>query len=129
MKMRLAIGCLGLLTASGATVPGGHSAGMARGRSPLGSSLAFEARDSCFVSRGRGYAVSLAPDGIELTLDTPSRPSAVIRITLDGGSDEPRFEPLEPLVGKAHHFIGSDPARWRTNGPMYGRVRYREAYP
>jgi len=33
------------------------------------------------------------------------------------------------LEGKSNHFIGNDPARWRTNIPRFGGVRYNQIYP
>jgi len=38
-------------------------------------------------------------------------------------------ELLDPLRGKSNYFIGSDPAKWRTDVPTYARVRYRDVYP
>jgi hypothetical protein len=35
---------------------------------------------------------------------------------------------LEELPGKANYFIGSDPAKWRTNIPTYAKVHYRDVY-
>ncbi|HET6202991.1 MAG TPA: hypothetical protein VFI25_09350 [Planctomycetota bacterium] len=37
--------------------------------------------------------------------------------------------PLDPLPG-CHHFLkGNDPARWRTDVPAFGRLRYEGLYP
>ena len=33
------------------------------------------------------------------------------------------------LPGKANYFLGSDPARWRQNVPIYGEIVYQELYP
>lgn len=37
--------------------------------------------------------------------------------------------PLERTPRKSHYFLGSDPARWRTNVPHFRRVRYERIYP
>ncbi len=129
MKTRVAIVGLALFAAGGAGAPGGSPSSGAGGTSRLGPAIAFEAQGpSRFASRGRGFAVSLTAEGIELLLDRPASTSAHIRMNLEAGNGEPRLEALEPLVGKVHHFVGSDPAQWRTNVATYGRVRYREAY-
>lgn len=31
--------------------------------------------------------------------------------------------------GKVNYFLGNDPAKWRTNVPLFERVEYRELYP
>ena len=38
-------------------------------------------------------------------------------------------EAIEPLESRINYFIGSDPARWHTNVPSYGRVVYHGIYP
>ena len=36
--------------------------------------------------------------------------------------------PEEPQPAKANYFIGNDPTRWRTNVPLFGRVRFPSVY-
>jgi hypothetical protein len=36
---------------------------------------------------------------------------------------------LDELSGKANYLIGNDRKKWRTNVPLYAKVRYREVYP
>ena len=36
---------------------------------------------------------------------------------------------MNELEGKVNYFIGNDPAKWRTDVPTFGRVRYAEVYP
>ena len=33
------------------------------------------------------------------------------------------------LGGVSNYFIGTDPRKWRTNIPQYGRLRYEGIYP
>ena len=33
-----------------------------------------------------------------------------------------------PLEGRANYFLGGDSKAWRTNVPMFGRVRYKDAF-
>ncbi len=35
----------------------------------------------------------------------------------------------QPFRGRSNYLIGNDPAKWRTNVPHYGRVRYQDLYP
>jgi hypothetical protein len=35
----------------------------------------------------------------------------------------------EPLAAKANYFVGSDPARWRTGAPTFGRVTVPDVLP
>src|SRR5207249_11594390 len=53
----------------------------------------------------------------------------VLRTTFIGANRQPRVVGRDELPGKAHYFIGNDPAKWRTNVPMYARVHYQEIYP
>ncbi len=106
-----------------------------------------------FVSRGRGYTLFLTRRGqavLVLRKPTPKRdplqvaalpsaavapqsepasPPAVLRMTLVGRNAKPRVEGLDELSGKANYFIGNNAKKWRTNVPMYAKVRYREVYP
>src|SRR5207245_3729643 len=34
-----------------------------------------------------------------------------------------------PQPGHVNYFIGNDPAKWRTDVPTYGKVRYAGVYP
>src|SRR5215813_4093710 len=98
-----------------------------------------------FVSRGKGYCLTLTTTEAVLTLRSASRHqstsarlitamqeenSAVIRMTLIGadaagvqvfGNDE--------LPGKSNYFIGNDSKKWRTNVRQYAKVRYANLYP
>jgi hypothetical protein len=53
----------------------------------------------------------------------------VVRLKLVGSSSRAKPVGFEELPGKSNYFIGSDPSRWRTNVPLYGKVRYRQVYP
>jgi Beta-propeller repeat len=106
-----------------------------------------------FVSRGQGYTLfltrhgeavlalrkpasqrdSLKPASLVSMLATlnpdPAGPPAIVRMKLVGANAKPRAEALGELPGKANYFIGNDPKKWRTNVPLYAKVRYREVYP
>ncbi len=40
-----------------------------------------------------------------------------------------RSQGADELEGKVNYLIGNDPAKWRTDVPTYGRVRYGDVYP
>lgn len=79
-----------------------------------------------YLARGAGYQLFLTPGDIVLSLG-PSR--SALRMKLLGGAGAPAIEGGELLPGRTHYFIGSDPTRWRTDIPQYGRVTYRGVYP
>src|SRR5262249_49357393 len=56
------------------------------------------------------------------------RESTVLRMRLAGANAEPGVSGVDELPGKSNYFIGSDPAKWRTNIPTYAKVRYRDVY-
>ena len=106
-----------------------------------------------FLSRGQGYTLFLTPSGeavLALRKSVPKRdplkptalvsmpappipdatgPLAIVRMKLVGANAKPRVEALDELPGKANYLIGNDPKKWRTNVPLYAKVRYREVYP
>jgi len=105
-----------------------------------------------FLSRGQGYTLFLtrrAEAVLVLGKSAPERtpaqptdklsavvkpqpevtPPAVVRIKLVGAKLTPQVEGLEEFPGKANYFIGNDPKKWRTNVPMYAKVRAHAVYP
>lgn len=113
--------------------------------------LTFEANEGQasaavkFLARGPGYGLFLTSDEVVLVLRMPdheatsSSPASVevkhtagrevLRMKLAGASGQPKIVGLEPLRARSHYFVGSDPAKWKTNVRNYARVAYREAYP
>src|SRR5262249_48340948 len=99
--------------------------------------LSFEANqgqsDSAvkWLSRGHGYSVFLTSTEAVLVLSkgtVEDRESTVLRMRLAGANAEPGVSGVDELPGKSNYFIGSDPAKWRTNIPTYAKVRYRDVY-
>ena len=109
------------------------------------------ARDVKFVSHGSGYALSLAPQEIDIALlshramtASPLHRAAalralrearkamkttVIRMQLEGANPSPGIAAEEPLPGKSNYFIGNNREKWVTDVPSYGRVKYSGIYP
>jgi hypothetical protein len=96
--------------------------------------LAFErnegqyARGVQFVSRTPGYTVFLEPRQVTMVFRQPSAAMPFVRMRLlqSNASSAPVSE--EPQPAKTNYFIGNDPTRWRTNVPLFGKVRFPSVY-
>jgi hypothetical protein len=86
--------------------------------------LSFESFKTGYFARAGSHAVWLSPQGITLR---SSRGTFKLRFV--GANAAPALEALDPLPGKSNYITGSDPSRWITGIPTYGRVRYRQLYP
>jgi len=104
------------------------------GRLPLSfePNLGQAGEDVKFLSRGRGYQLSLKATETVLQLASgtvPERQSAMVRMKLLHSNPEPRIAGREELPGKSHYYIGNDPKRWRTNVSNYAKVEYDRVWP
>lgn len=77
-----------------------------------------------FLSRGRERTFFVTSMEAVLRL-----PRAVVRIELLGANPASKAQGEALAVTRSNYFIGNDPAKWRTNVPNYGRVRFSEVYP
>ena len=127
----------------------GSAAGSAFGRLPL----TFEANHGQtdpkvnFLSRGKGYTAFLTAGGIVLSLH-PSKSAAIqpsedassnlttqqvsnatLEFRLLGAANNPMVVGENQQPGRVNYFIGNDPAKWKTNVPIYTQVRYKDIYP
>ena len=101
--------------------------------------LSFEANAGqtdaqvAFLARGAGYTLFLTPAEAVLSLRAGSSDAAALpaslRLKLRGASRTPRVTGLEPLATRSNYLVGNDPARWRTDVPHFGKVRYEAVYP
>jgi hypothetical protein len=104
-----------------------------------------------FLARGSGYSLYLTSGEAVFVLAKPNpdkkrhwhgkrdwrskherlkaQEVLVLRMAVVGAHPAPLVSGLEELPGKVNYFVGSDPARWRTNVPTYAKVHYREVYP
>ena len=55
--------------------------------------------------------------------------STALRMNLVGANRSAAVAGVDELEGKVNYLIGKDPAKWRTDVPTFGRVRYTEVYP
>jgi photosystem II stability/assembly factor-like uncharacterized protein len=99
--------------------------------SPIAFPLAFSRTgtnehdgDPSFVGQAGGHTVvRLGAAGAVDILSADARLTLMVR-----GARRIAPEGTEPLPGRIHYLIGNDPARWRTNLPIYQRVGYRNLY-
>src|SRR6266568_21017 len=61
--------------------------------------------------------------------DHGQRTTDTLRMKLVGANQAAKVAALEELPGKSNYFIGSDPKKWRTDVPTYGKVKYAGVYP
>jgi len=54
---------------------------------------------------------------------------AVLNLRFAGANSAPRMEAEERHTGVSNYFIGTDPNKWYTDVPQFGKVRYRDVYP
>src|ERR1700686_4712762 len=60
---------------------------------------------------------------------TPERATeSILRMKLRNANANARVTGLDELAGTSNYFIGSDPAKWRTNVPTYSKVKYEAIY-
>lgn len=102
-----------------------------------------------FLARGPRYAAQLTATGLSLRLPGPGRAGAqprspashqenpacqpgantVLRLTLAGANPAARLIGMNQLDGRVNYFRGHDPANWRRNVPVFGKVRCADIYP
>ena len=60
--------------------------------------------------------------------DHPPAPHR-LRIAFDGATSGGAIASERPLGGRAQFYLGNDPARWRTDVPLFAKIEYRELFP
>ena len=92
--------------------------------------------DARFQVRGAGATLWLAEDALWITLAAPpdegqTRPTHGVHLWLSfpGANPHPRLEPFDRQDVAVNYYLGNDPARWHTNVPVWGGVRYADLYP
>jgi hypothetical protein len=112
------------------------------GRLPLifEANLGQTAEEARFIVRGKGYSAFMTSSGIVLSLRSevrsegmdpayqaqPQRASASLNFV--GATPNPIIQGEDPQPGHLNYFIGNNRSRWRTNVPMYSKVRYKNVY-
>ncbi len=115
--------------------------------------LAFQANDGQapaevrYLATGRGYNFFVTSDGVTMVLEQKTVSGAdqkdsisreysrqtsearTVRVRFAGAERNPQIDGVGLLTGKANYFLGSDPAKWRREIPMFSKVRYGSLYP
>src|SRR5712692_7500990 len=119
-----AVTCVSLLVVRAeAMVPNPHQAVRAYADLPM----SFEAnrghadRQVKFLAHGSGYDVLLTSSDVVLRLSNSAK--LTMRMKFLGSRGHLSLEGLDALRGKSNYFLGNDPAKWRTDVPMYAKVR------
>ncbi len=85
-----------------------------------------------FIARTKGSFVSLTRSGALLRVGGRGFGGSVatgVGLTFIGARPPPRIEGVGRLPGVSNYYLGSDPARWRTDVPHFSAVLYRDVYP
>jgi len=84
-----------------------------------------------FTSRTGAYTLFLTKS--EAVLAFPAggnrRNAATFRMQLAGANPNLNPSGADQLPGVVNYFVGSDPAKWRSNIPTYRKVQYPSVYP
>ncbi len=76
----------------------------------------------------RGSAASVVSQQLNSPTD-PEWKTDVVRMQRAGANTAAEPMGMERLPGKSNYFLGNDPAKWRSDIPNYGKVRYAGVYP
>ena len=80
-----------------------------------------------FLSRGSGYSLFLTPTKAVLSLKQGNT-SNVVGMRIVGANPTARAVGLDKQAGVSNYLIGSDPSKWHTDIPNYGKVDYQSVY-
>lgn len=89
-----------------------------------------------FMARGSGYNLFLTPSNALFFLrqaghgnDLVPSDSDVFTMNMVGSNPAPKITGREELSSTSSYFLGSDPQKWHTNIPNFGKVQYDDIYP
>jgi hypothetical protein len=77
-----------------------------------------------FIAQGKGYAIGLEHGRAVIGI----APGKLISLEF-AGAKEVQAAPEDELPGKVNRYTGSDPRRWKTAQPTFGKVAYKDVYP
>ncbi|MCL5959451.1 MAG: SBBP repeat-containing protein [Chloroflexi bacterium] len=68
--------------------------------------------------------------GLETSIaEKQDRKAVNLKESFVGANPHPHLEPFNRLETKVSYFRGNDPAKWRSDVPVWGGVRYVDLYP
>ena len=82
-----------------------------------------------YIARGAGAPALLS--ATSMTMGSPDADGRMrwMRMRLLGADPDAAAAGLEPTEGKTNYYIGSDPAKWRTNVSSFRKVEFKKVYP
>ena len=82
-----------------------------------------------YIARGAGAPALLS--ATSLTMGSPDAGGCMrwMRMRLLGADPGAAAAGLEPTGAKTNYYIGSDPAKWRTNVSSFRKVEFEKVYP
>jgi Bacterial Ig-like domain (group 3)/Beta-propeller repeat len=80
------------------------------------------------AEKGTGTVPALRLSAKEMRASASEGPAPVLCMKLRHANPAARVTGVDELAGTSNYFIGSDPAKWRTNVPTYAKVKYEEIY-
>ncbi len=82
-----------------------------------------------FAAQGVNYHLQVAPQGASLRFADQTGAARNVRFTLLGASPDAAVEGRDRMPVKTNYFRGADRSKWRTDVPVYRRVRAAGVYP
>jgi hypothetical protein len=89
-----------------------------------------------FMARGSGYNFFLTPSNALFFLrqadsrdDLVPTDSDVFAMSVIGANPVSKITGQDELPSTSSYFLGSDPKKWHTNIPNFGKVQYEDIYP
>jgi uncharacterized protein (TIGR03437 family) len=82
-----------------------------------------------FVAHGRQQSILLSSTGAVFQLHGAGQKARTVLASLAGARADAEPRPEQPLSGHVNYLIGRDPARWHTDIPTFGSVRFAGIYP
>ena len=100
-----------------------------------------------FIARGPNYQLVLAPAEVNFILRKPelspapgsvrrdealalrSAPARVVRIAFEGADLQADISGADQMEGAINYLVGDSPSQWRTQVPMFARIKVAALYP
>ncbi len=78
-----------------------------------------------YLARGSSYTLYFGPGEMAIA----GRNQTPLRTKISGANLSARITGEAPQASTSNYYIGSDPGKWRSSVPNYGKVRYTDVYP
>lgn len=89
-----------------------------------------------FMARGAGYKLFLTPSNAVFSFQNAAaddelapKESDLVTMNVVGANPAAQISGKDELPGRSSYFLGTDPKKWHTNIPNFGKVQYENIYP